>query len=496
MAQFDDDCRNIISSFFYSTPWHDYRSLINGYSIFSPSQQPGADHPSQGIFIDTAFDATFDSYGINNLLTVNDAKALAAAAQVPSFDAVCVLVNDQDYGGSGGTTIVFSNHPAAGEIALHETGHFIAHLADEYETPYAIYPEATGVPNITDKTRRETISWKNWIDSDIPLPTPDTITDRIGLFEGAEYSATGIYRPKHNCKMRSLGVQYCEICTEAIIRSIYRYVHPIDTFSPRESEITVKDKAITLWVQPVEVPDSVFEAVWELDGTALDNQSQMACRLEPTLLSSGAHTMRVRVRDATDKVRTDSEGLLTDGHTWVVNKIDCSGNVSGRVTAADTKALIQDASVTVLPSAEMVITDNNGQFQFNNLPCGTYTAVVTASGYAETNINFSIADNAETVLTIDATSKNSLHDVSGNIVGRYQERITVKLCGKLSAKVHTSADGNFTFPSLPPGNYSVIPEAPGVRFFPALQTVTVEETNLQDITFLCYKSPFMPITIY
>lgn len=496
IQKFDNDCQNIITTFFSSTPWHEYQSLINVYSIFTASNQSGADIPSEDIYVDTAFDATFDSYGISQLLTVNDAKVLNTAAQVPTFDAVFVLVNDPHYGGSSGSTIVLSTNSAAGEIALHEAGHLIGNLADEYNTPYSVYTEETEKPNITVETEREKIPWNLWLDADIPLPTPETITDKIGLFEGADYNPSEIYRPKHDCKMRELGVPYCEICTEAIIRSIYQKVHPIDSFSPEESEITVKDQAITLWVQPVEVSDSVFKAVWELDGTILDNQSQMTCRLEPTLLSTGTHTMRVRIRNATDKVRTDSEGLLTDGHSWVIHKIDCSGNVSGRAVDADTKAFIESASIKLLQSSETVSTDTTGQFKFNNLPCGMYTAVVTASGYAETTINFSIADNTETVLNIDAISKSSLHSVSGNIVGRRRESITVKLHGRLSAKVQTSADGNFIFPSLPPGNYSVIPEAPGVRFLPASQTVTVEETNLQDITFLSYKSPSPPITIY
>ncbi|MCX5897625.1 MAG: M64 family metallo-endopeptidase, partial [Proteobacteria bacterium] len=149
MQKFDNDCHTIISYFFSSLPWHDYQSFVNVYSIFSFSNQSGADIPSEDVYVDTAFDATFDSFGINNLLTVNDAKAFETAAQVPTFDAVFVLVNDARYGGSGGSTIVLSTHTAAGEIALHEAGHFIGHLADEYETPYASYPSGAEEPNIT-----------------------------------------------------------------------------------------------------------------------------------------------------------------------------------------------------------------------------------------------------------------------------------------------------------------------------------------------------------
>jgi hypothetical protein len=489
MQKFDDDCQSIVNYFFSSVPWNDYRSFINVYSIFIPSQQSGADIPSEGIYVDTVFDATFDSYGISSLLTVNDAKAFNAAAQIPAFDAVFIMVNDNHYGGSGGATAVLSTHSAAGEIALHEAGHLIARLADEYETPYSIYSAVTGLPNITDETARENIPWRDWIDPDIPLPTPESITDRIGLFEGAEYSSTGMYRPKHNCRMRNLGVQYCEICTEAIVRSIYHLVAPIDTFSPEESEITLKDTAITLWIQPVNIRNTVLEIAWELDGRIIDNRSQTSYKLEPYMVPSGTHTVRVRVKDATDKVRTDTEGLLISEHTWMVNKIGCSGNVSGTVVDAENNVIIKDVTATLLPSSETVYTDSHGEFQFNNIPCGSYTAIINKAGYEETNINVSITGEAETVLHIALNNKISRYSITGSIVGWGQKSVTVKLYGKVSSKIQTSADGNFTFPSLPPGNYIIIPEAPRCRFFPACVAVTVQETPLQGITFLSCRNP-------
>jgi hypothetical protein len=173
----------------------------------------------------------------------------------------------------------------------------------------------------------------------------------------------------------------------------------------------------------------------------------------------------------------------------MVNKIGCSGNVSGTVVDAENNVIIKDVTATLLPSSETVYTDSHGEFQFNNIPCGSYTAIINKAGYEETNINVSITGEAETVLHIALNNKISRYSITGSIVGWGQKSVTVKLYGKVSSKIQTSADGNFTFPSLPPGNYIIIPEAPRCRFFPACVAVTVQETPLQGITFLSCRNP-------
>jgi len=139
--KFRTDVAQLSQAFFEVPPWQEYKHAINVYSIFMPSESSGADHPSEGRYVTTAFDGTYDTYGIARLLTVDEVKAFQAAAAVPHFDTVFVLVNDPEYGGSGGSVIAVSTHQAAARIALHEAGHVIGKLADEYETPYPGYPD-------------------------------------------------------------------------------------------------------------------------------------------------------------------------------------------------------------------------------------------------------------------------------------------------------------------------------------------------------------------
>jgi hypothetical protein len=153
------------------------------------------------------------------------------------------MVNSTTYGGSGGGIATFSLHEASTEIALHEAGHVLGGLADEYTTPYPGYPEGDPEPNVTYSLSRSTSGictpsgtsvyiscfakryWNGLIAADTPLPTTgDYCIDCIGKFEGARYKTTGIYRPKYTCKMRSLNQPFCEVCDKALEMNVFGYI--------------------------------------------------------------------------------------------------------------------------------------------------------------------------------------------------------------------------------------------------------------------------------
>ena len=69
--KFHSDTTDLIDSFLSTAPFKEYKSAINIYTIFTPSYESGADHPSEGKYVDTAFEATYDTYGIARLLTVS-----------------------------------------------------------------------------------------------------------------------------------------------------------------------------------------------------------------------------------------------------------------------------------------------------------------------------------------------------------------------------------------------------------------------------------------
>ncbi len=74
-------------------------------------------------------------------------------------------------------------------------------------------------PNITALLDPENVKWGDMIEEGTPVPTPDDSlhTDIVGCFEGAGYSAEGLYRPYSTCRMFEKGlVDFCPVCRKAI----------------------------------------------------------------------------------------------------------------------------------------------------------------------------------------------------------------------------------------------------------------------------------------
>lgn len=314
---FHIDALEVLFTIFTQTPFSNYISYINVYLIDVVSDESGADHPSRGTYVDTALDASYGRYEINQLLTVDDAKVFNIASSIPTFDMVMTLVNDEKYGGSSGSTVVISNHWLVGRIALHEIGHFMGGLADEYETSYTTYPEGDLEPNVTYETEREKIPWNKWIDHVNPLPTPDIMSWVIGLFEGARYLSTDIYRPRYTCIMRNLFSPYCEICTESIILDIYNYVNPIRDYTPQASVVTFSpDEKLHFSVETERHLSHPLSIKWELDNCPLASENKNTLSIDCSNLGEGMHTVKVYVEDQTSLVRNDPYNLLTSSHTW------------------------------------------------------------------------------------------------------------------------------------------------------------------------------------
>lgn len=238
-AQFQAQATTLVNKLLSISPYNDYKHLINVRWLFAPSNQSGADKPTCGetpgsdiVSVDTAFDATYCTSGIRRLLVVNSSKVLTAAAAVPDWDMIMVLVNDPEYGGSGGYISVASTNDASAEVMQHELGHSFSKLADEYDTPYPGFPLCSDLPgatvgaceaNVTDQTARASLKWTRWVASTTALPTVAPLADAqgTGLWQGARYQTSGLYRQCFNGIMRVLGVPFCHVDSEAFVKQLF-----------------------------------------------------------------------------------------------------------------------------------------------------------------------------------------------------------------------------------------------------------------------------------
>lgn len=238
-SRFIAQATDLANRFLSISPYQDYRQLINVRWLFVPSNQSGADKPDCGetpgapiVSVDTAFDATYCAAGLRRLLVVDNGKVLTAAGDVPDWDMLAVLVNDDEYGGSGGAVSVVSTNSASVDVMQHEFGHSFSKLADEYDSPYPGYPLCSDLPgtslgacepNVTDQNARASLKWKGWVAPGTPIPSvaPEADPLAAGLWQGARYQSSGMYRQCFNGRMRSLGVPFCHVDSEAFVKQLF-----------------------------------------------------------------------------------------------------------------------------------------------------------------------------------------------------------------------------------------------------------------------------------
>jgi hypothetical protein len=277
--KFERDARRLAGVLFATSPFKERERDINVWGLCPPAAQSGVSRPSQRIFRRSPIGATYDAFDSERYVLTFENKAFRDIAANAPYDVVEILVNSATYGG-GGIFGLYSTVAAdsawAPYIFIHEFGHHIAALADEYYTSDVAYlPAADRVepwePNVTALLDPATLKWKDLVKPGTPLPTlwpkeefeqytkaiqqkrreiraqnrPESEMDAlfreeqrrdtsvlntgahagvIGAFEGANYEARGFYRPQADCIMFTRDeVPFCAICRRAIVAVLDLY---------------------------------------------------------------------------------------------------------------------------------------------------------------------------------------------------------------------------------------------------------------------------------
>jgi len=283
---FKNDLQQRAKLLFTVSPYRENKDRFNIYGVFSPSQQSGVDEPRRHIYKNTVLDASFNAFDSPRYLLTENNRVLRNLAGAVPYDAIFIMVNSRRYGGGGiyNQFAVFTAHSPSTELVfVHEFGHSFAGLADEYYTSSTSYNEfyPKGVeptePNITALLDSVKLKWPNEVNPGKAVATQwhkalyDSLSnrrqalrrrirdlkfagtkgaqltvlqdsmqtletqlrnfiknhplkDKVGFFEGAGYSATGLYRPMLNCMMFSnREKRFCRICRQAIQRMIDYY---------------------------------------------------------------------------------------------------------------------------------------------------------------------------------------------------------------------------------------------------------------------------------
>ena len=220
--------------------------------------------------------ATFDAFGSERYVLAFDNRRFREVASQAPYDFVAILVNAETYGG-GGIQGLYATVAAgslwAPYIFVHELGHHIAGLADEYFTSDVAYlpgdrvePWERNVTLLPDPSRPK---WGTTPGTPVPTPWdqpgyekrareiqekrkairkrngPESEMDALfltqkkeesarlsaephagqsGAFEGANYEAKGSFRSQVDCVMFSRNdVPFCSACRSALGDVIDQY---------------------------------------------------------------------------------------------------------------------------------------------------------------------------------------------------------------------------------------------------------------------------------
>ncbi|MYN30750.1 IgA Peptidase M64 [Duganella levis] len=282
MKKFEAAARRLADHLFQVSPFKERAKDFNVWAIALPTEESGVSRPSTGVHHASRLGARYDIFGSERYVLTTDNRALRELAQYAPYEFIEILVNNETYGG-GGIFGQFSTAAAdndwANYLFVHEFGHHFAGLADEYYTSPVAYATGGGErrepwePNATALHDPANLKWKKFVKEGTPLPTPwpkqayetasrayqkeraelraanrpesemsalfrrdlqqsnelfsrDPHRHTVGAFEGANYEATGYYRPEMQCIMFDRSDTFCSVCADAISTIIDLYSRP------------------------------------------------------------------------------------------------------------------------------------------------------------------------------------------------------------------------------------------------------------------------------
>jgi hypothetical protein len=279
-GKFEADARRLVEVFFRHEPFKSRRQDFNVWGLCPPSDESGVSRPLTGAHRRTRVGATYDAFGSERYILSFENRSLRDVASFAPYDALAIVANGNTYGGGGIFNLyatVAAGSAWSGYIFVHELGHSLAALQDEYFTSDTAYLPAQGrpepwEPNVTADPKAA--KWADLLSPAVPLPTPwpkDEFTRRskeiqerrrkiraanrpeaemdalflaeqkeetkllggarysgaVGAFEGANYEATGYFRPQMDCVMFSRDeVPFCAVCRRGLERIIDLYAAP------------------------------------------------------------------------------------------------------------------------------------------------------------------------------------------------------------------------------------------------------------------------------
>jgi IgA peptidase M64/peptidase M64-like protein len=271
MGKFHADAEEFANALFSTEPFKSRKMDFNIRAVEVPAPNSGCNHPHQDIYKRTATSVSYSAFDSERYALGYDNKKIRDIASTVPYENMAILMNDSIYGGGGIYNLYItaaSDNAFHNYLFVHEFGHHLADLADEYYTSSTAYEMGSTIHepwelNVTAQTDRDKIKWADMIDKDTPIPTPwnkeefdnhsieiqkkrkdlrkvkanekeletlfkeqqkyeddalanEEYAGKVGAFEGAQYHQYGLYRSAPNCIMYTRTNFFCPACQRAI----------------------------------------------------------------------------------------------------------------------------------------------------------------------------------------------------------------------------------------------------------------------------------------
>lgn len=202
MKSFQEDVKRMYDYLITQEYFIRYKDKINVWAVESPSDQSGLVNPGKNIWHRSLAGTSFSTFGTDRYLTTLKFKSVMDIAACAPGDIAYILVNSNEYGGGGvynHYNVSTVGHPLSNKVFIHEFGHGLAGLGDEYYSSEVAYSEfyPLGVEpwesNLTTLVNFDS-KWKSMIESGTPIPNPadDNFKTKVGVFEGGGYVSKGV----------------------------------------------------------------------------------------------------------------------------------------------------------------------------------------------------------------------------------------------------------------------------------------------------------------
>ena len=280
MPKFREDARRLAGYLLEAEPYRSLKDRITVRAVETPSLDSGVTRPHDALYRQTALSVRYSTFDSQRYALSMDNRSIRNAAATVPYDFTVIMMNERTYGGGGIYNLyatVAADNAFSRYIVIHEMGHHVAGLADEYYTSQVSYDTSSPITvepwehNVTAHLDGK-VKWAHLISPQTPVPTPwdqetfdiygrkveeqraairarhgeETEMENLfatqrqheenlfasmkyrsgaGLFEGANYRAKGYYRSGLNCIMFTRCLTFCPVCRDTLAKVIKQYSH-------------------------------------------------------------------------------------------------------------------------------------------------------------------------------------------------------------------------------------------------------------------------------